>query len=414
MTGIADVDVDFGSCLGFVFTLMKPYSALLSLINCHFLPEKFTKLLPRMSYSQMTSDALTLREFEEYEMPFDLFYAIKSLFSHDSIGTFHLTRRFLNRIESISRPVAISALEQMMYATTLDPSRLENDFEAAIRISSKTSHAAALSIDYCMQIRKCIVTPTRLLFLPPSAELGNRVIRKYGHLADRFLRVCFLDENMKKFLPGLHVSVGVTQHVSEVLSAGIVIGRRRYAFLAYSSSQLREHSCWFFSATENVSAASIRSWMGDFKDITSISKYAARLGQCFSSTVPVDVSHFSVGTVHDISVGKYCFSDGIGRISTSVVKYLADQLNCKGTPSAYQVFSHRRLVSIAICRFVWVATRASYPYIPILLLVSRKSNFVPACENLPPQIINWRSYGRLRTLLATSTTKLSPFCRRCR
>lgn len=43
---------------------------------------------------------------------------------------------------------------------------------------------------------------------------------------------------------------------------GIEIAGRLYEFLAFSSSQLREHGCWFFSSSGNVTPNSIRSWMG--------------------------------------------------------------------------------------------------------------------------------------------------------
>lgn len=51
------------------------------------------------------------------------------------------------------------------------------------------------------------------------------------------------------------------------------------------SSQLREHSAWFFADVPNViSRASLKSWMGDFSNIKCVAKYAARMGQCFSGT----------------------------------------------------------------------------------------------------------------------------------
>lgn len=69
--------------------------------------------------------------------------------------------------------------------------------------------------------------------------------------------------------------------------------------------------------------------MGDFSHIHSVPKYMARMGQCFSQTedavsVPLDEAH--VRTENDIEGGRdrtgkpYCFSDGVGKISSKLAK----------------------------------------------------------------------------------------------
>ncbi len=62
-----------------------------------------------------------------------------------------------------------------------------------------------------------------------------------------------------------------------ILINGIDICDRHYDFLAFSSSQLREHCCWMFSSMKRVSANSIRRWMGDFTNIHPVAKMAARV-----------------------------------------------------------------------------------------------------------------------------------------
>ena len=49
--------------------------------------------------------------------------------------------------------------------------------------------------DYCMLVRRCLVTPTRIVRLPPETELSNRILRRYKQYADRFMRVSFAEEN---------------------------------------------------------------------------------------------------------------------------------------------------------------------------------------------------------------------------
>ena len=65
--------------------------------------------------------------------------------------------------------------------------------------------------------------------------------------------------------------------IKEILINGIRICGQHYDFLAFSSSQLREHCCWMFSSFNNVTADSIRAWMGDFRNIHPVAKMAARV-----------------------------------------------------------------------------------------------------------------------------------------
>jgi RNA-dependent RNA polymerase len=65
--------------------------------------------------------------------------------------------------------------------------------------------------------------------------------------------------------------------IKAILINGIGICDRRYNFLAFSSSQLREHCCWMFSSMNQVSANRIRDWMGDFRNIHPVAKMAARV-----------------------------------------------------------------------------------------------------------------------------------------
>lgn len=65
--------------------------------------------------------------------------------------------------------------------------------------------------------------------------------------------------------------------VKSILDNGIELCDRYYDFLAFSSSQIREHCCWTFSPIDNISADSIRKWMGNFKNIHPVAKMAARV-----------------------------------------------------------------------------------------------------------------------------------------
>lgn len=79
-----------------------------------------------------------------------------------------------------------------------------------------------------------------------------------------------------------------------MLRDGIMVTGKMYEFLAFSPSQLKEQSCWFFASGSDETADSIRDWMGDFRDIKCVGKLASRLGQCFSATT--DVLAIKVGS----------------------------------------------------------------------------------------------------------------------
>lgn len=71
--------------------------------------------------------------------------------------------------------------------------------------------------------------------------------------------------------------------------------------------------------------------------IKTVAKYAARLGQRFSSTTPVGVQDLVVENIPDVERNGFCFSDGIGCISTSFAKRVSETLQLDKVPSAFQV-----------------------------------------------------------------------------
>ena len=174
-------------------------------------------------------------------------------------------------------------------------------------------------------IHRVFVTPLRTICWGPETDTPNRVIRQFSQHLDRFLRVSFTDEDWNKLQVGKsEESVEeIYDRVRRTLRDGLVVGHRRFEFLATSSSQLREHACWFFASTGYLTADYIRSWMGDFSSIRNVAKYAARMGQCFSSTVTGQecaVKKDEFEYVRDIKTSdlKYTFTDGIGAISPEV------------------------------------------------------------------------------------------------
>lgn len=207
-----------------------------------------------------------------------------------------------------------------------------------------------------MEVRRLVITPTKAYCLPPESELANRVLRRYRDTSDRFLRVTFMDEGMQplnsnvlNFYVAPIVKVisnnsqsqktSIFRRVRNIMNEGFYLCGRKYSFLAFSSNQLRDRSAWFFAGDKHTSVHDITSWMGKFQN-KNVAKYAARMGQCFSSTyATVEVPPNEVDLeLPDIERNGYCFSDGIGKITPDLAMEVAKKLQLtENPPSAYQI-----------------------------------------------------------------------------
>ncbi|KAM7270395.1 hypothetical protein ACFE04_029609 [Oxalis oulophora] len=218
--------------------------------------------------------------------------------------------------------------------------------------SKKFPKSPTISLDEgLVYIHRVQITPCKVYFCGPEINVSNRVLRHFRQDIDNFLRVSFVDEDWGK-VHSAHLSRRVSSpgggrktklygRILSVLQDGIIIGGKKFEFLAFSSSQLRENSTWMFSSRRGLTAADIREWMGDFRSIRNVPKYAARLGQSFgSSTETLSIERDEIENIDDITNGtKYTFSDGIGKISYECARKVA--IKCcffkDSIPSAFQI-----------------------------------------------------------------------------
>ncbi|XP_073142058.1 RNA-dependent RNA polymerase 2 [Henckelia pumila] len=205
-----------------------------------------------------------------------------------------------------------------------------------------------------MNCHRVLVTPSRIFCMGPELENSNYIVKHYAAYGSDFVRVTFVDEDWGR-LPAHAVSTSTMQgifarpyrtdvyyRILSILRDGIVIGDKKFEFLAFSASQLRSNAVWMFASNEHVKAEDIREWMGCFTKIRSVSKCAARMGQLFSSSKQtVEVHPRDVDVIPDIEVitdgVKYCFSDGIGKISYLFAKDISRKLGLSRVPSAFQI-----------------------------------------------------------------------------
>ncbi|XP_023637985.1 RNA-dependent RNA polymerase 1-like [Capsella rubella] len=81
---------------------------------------------------------------------------------------------------------------------------------------------------------------------------------------------------------------------------------------------------------------------GDFSSIRNVAKYAARLGQSFSSSIETrTIMSDELELIPDIENNSsgipYVYYDGVGKISTEFAKLVAEKCGLDVCPSAFQI-----------------------------------------------------------------------------
>lgn len=160
-----------------------------------------------------------------------------------------------------------------------------------------------------ISVRKVRFTPSALKFEPPEIDVSNRVTRKFN-FPEFYIRVSIEDENSEKRI--WNNCTSILEKFKSLLQCLEVCGRH-YEFLGFSNSQMKTHSCWMIAKESGYSADDIRAVLGDFSRCKNNSKYASRLGLCFSGTyLTLQMNRIKIP---DIERNSFCFTDGVGRIS---------------------------------------------------------------------------------------------------
>ena len=191
-----------------------------------------------------------------------------------------------------------------------------------------------------------VVTPTTLLLSGPFPEQSNRVIRQYKAHQDCFIRVSFLDETRLAYRHDRYVQTVslINERVRKFLVDGLTVAGRPFKFLAYSQSGLKESAVWFVKpfryAGRLVTAESIIQSLGTFRDLPydrelmrCPARYAARLSQAFTATdSALSVQPEDMLVIPDITTadGQYCFTDGVGTLSSGLARAIWGKLRAKG------------------------------------------------------------------------------------
>eukprot|EP01083_Nonionella_stella_P145459 455888_1 len=274
--------------------------------------------------------------------------------------------RLLRKYNKESRDLLCTALEYMFWDSSQGHYFDEPAHVLDYYISHKFAPRHSQNIEVGLGlIRHAWVSLSGIQTLPPYLETTNRVVRWYPGKESHFIRVTFCEDNGSRLHHRDALNVETRAWIDNILKNGITIGDRTYEFLAFGSSQLNEGSVWMFwdDGVSDITAESIRRRMGDFEHIKAVAKYAARMGQCFSTTVD-SIKTNNIQKIKDITspfVNNYamfslfegvsipdelipskqpqniCFSDGVGRMSLSFANKVSLTLGLSYTPSAYQI-----------------------------------------------------------------------------
>ncbi|CAO1622143.1 unnamed protein product [Sympodiomycopsis kandeliae] len=179
-------------------------------------------------------------------------------------------------------------------------------------------------------IHATVITPAGISLEGPHRDTGNRIVRQFPGKEGYFMRVRIQDESgdIIREAKGVNNDREIFRlRMKNYLLNGIEVGGRVFRFLAFSSSSLKEHSTWFVADFEyegrQYSAQAIRDDIGNLKVIKTPAKYAARMGQAFTSTAfSLPVESRKVTRVPDVQRNTYTFSDGCGTISYETLKRL--------------------------------------------------------------------------------------------
>jgi RNA-dependent RNA polymerase len=294
-----------------------------------------------------------------FNLPYKILFKINSLVQNGCLPGQAIDGNFFRLVdpERMKLEYIENALEKLFHLKDCcyEPVRwLSEQYKRYATDKRLPRHPAVSLDDGLVYVHRVQVTPSKVYFCRPEVSLSNRILRNYPEDIDNFLRVSFVDEDLDKLYSTVlsprassaneeGKQTSIYARILSILRKGIVIADKKFEFLAFSNSQLRENSLWMFASRTSLTAADIREWMGDFREIRNVARYAARLGQSLSSSwETMHVGKYEIEMIPDVETKrngiKYCFSDGIGKISAELAREVASKCGCnRNVPSAYQI-----------------------------------------------------------------------------
>ncbi|PLW53729.1 hypothetical protein PCANC_04470 [Puccinia coronata f. sp. avenae] len=270
---------------------------------------------------------------------------------HNSILLPYQILRVCQALTGLDENLAERALIQFIkaYGEDGNGSRTGNQFQQdstkpiylqilqeALRTSADETPLGNVDVDNgnSFQCRTVAITPTRLSLQGPQIEQSNSILRLYQQ-TENFLRVSIADETRHRLRSSREVDIHhlLRMRYLPFLTKGMILCGRKFEFLGYSNSALKDHQAWFVcpfhKGDELVTAASIRAKLGDFSKVIRIpARYMARIAQAFTSTRrSLTLRPSEISRMTDVERNGSCFTDGVGTISQDLVDEVHRVLN---------------------------------------------------------------------------------------
>ncbi|KAI7952326.1 hypothetical protein MJO29_007957 [Puccinia striiformis f. sp. tritici] len=224
------------------------------------------------------------------------------------------------KTQSSSKPVYLQVLHEALRTSTKET-----------RLSTQLNIQKNEDTFPC---RTVTITPTRLSLQGPQIEQSNSILRLYQQ-TENFLRVSLADEMGHRLRSSREVDIHhlLRTRYRPFLTKGMILCGRKFEFLGYSNSALKDHQAWFVCPfhIDNflVNAASIRAKLGDFTKVIRIpARYMARIAQAFTSTrSSLTLRPSEIVRIEDVERNGSCFTDGVGTISKELIDQVHRVLN---------------------------------------------------------------------------------------
>lgn len=156
------------------------------------LPAPVWDFLDKSPATQKGSTASPLQPNDDsvWHLAFEVRYQLEVCISNGYLNEYTISPEFISGLMSIRASEARDILEYVANQGKPVPDPMSlfkiKVVDGAL-LRAKIPH-------YCVFIRSVTITPTAVYFQTPVPETSNRVIRRYSHYSDRFLRVRFTDE----------------------------------------------------------------------------------------------------------------------------------------------------------------------------------------------------------------------------
>ncbi|CAF1326467.1 unnamed protein product, partial [Didymodactylos carnosus] len=294
---------------------------------------------------------------------------LHGLTSHKDEGKFQinwvlLEQQTLDENRSINVPLMDSFKNQyalqMLLSMELDQNHcydltgVYDDYQQSVEQQSQKRNKRSNQQEY-YHVPFATLTPLKIIFHPLESTIGHRALRQQQFNGEQNLLLVHIRDDDSSILQDF--SDALKDRIKDKMLNGIKCQDKTYRFIGSSTSQLKDLSYWFLSL-ENKSIDQARQLLGNFSAINNVANYIARVGQYFSTTRQTQIRLQYIEKISkpnqlppyvtdmpDVQIDtdkKYCFTDGIGKISLGLAGLVARNLKIPlesrdDIPSAFQI-----------------------------------------------------------------------------